>query len=429
MVRAPSHALREATRLLRDGKPVDAVRELRPVADKLPVADTARVIAGAAGALGLTTLAERADAVAVAPDSAQALYDFGYECVDDGGLAFAAVPALTAALRLLPGHADILFELVVALEREHRYTEAVDVLERNGAPADTWPAGYLLSANALLAGDVERAVRYRRALPTPDDPDWADLDRWLTGAVQRLAPFPGTGPGQRDLRGWHFVLNGGVLATLSTYGYDEGMNGRFAFLQLSPASLRHGLDRVRLALAATDRRPAAVALLPDRSSTILGLTAARVLDLPAHPYRPGAADTAVFAFDLTRVDDDSVAALAERAPGELLVEYATRWTDPPPVAADLTVLLGQSVVPPWAERLIADRDGARRAPADDRPVDVIAAELAAAEPEADTGDGGPPDGDDVLAGFVSGLGAAWPVRSPVRHRVRSPGPVRSSYFR
>jgi len=112
MTRTPSDALGEATRLLREGAPVDAVRELRRVVDELPAADTARVIGQAAAALGLTALAERASAVVAAPDSAEALYGFGYECIEEGGLAFAAVPALTAALRLRPDRTDVLFELV-----------------------------------------------------------------------------------------------------------------------------------------------------------------------------------------------------------------------------------------------------------------------------------------------------------------------------
>ncbi len=32
---------------------------------------------------------------------------------------------------------------------------------------------------------------------------------------------------RRDLRGWHYVLTGGVLASLSPYGFDTGMTGRY----------------------------------------------------------------------------------------------------------------------------------------------------------------------------------------------------------
>ncbi|MGA5290130.1 hypothetical protein [Streptomyces pseudogriseolus] len=38
----------------------------------------------------------------------------------------------------------------------------------------------------------------------------------------------------------------------------------------------------------------------------------------------------------------------KRAPGEVMHEHASCWTDPPPVAADSVTLLHRSVVAPWA---------------------------------------------------------------------------------
>jgi len=35
---------------------------------------------------------------------------------------------------------------------------------------------------------------------------------------------------RQDLRGWHYVLTGGILASLSPYGFDDGMTGRWAYL-------------------------------------------------------------------------------------------------------------------------------------------------------------------------------------------------------
>jgi hypothetical protein len=156
-----------------------------------------------------------------------------------------------------------------------------------------------------------------------------------------------------------------------------------------------------------------------------------VLGLPTAPYHPGTPDTVVLAYTLADVDDDTVRALADRAPGEVLVEHATCWTGPPPVTPDFTVLLGQSVVPPWGARLVLDpQAGSRRNPADDRATEAIADEIAAAEPARDEGDGdGPPDDDGVLTAFVTALGAGWPLRGGPRYRMRSPGPVRSSAFR
>jgi hypothetical protein len=89
-----------------------------------------------------------------------------------------------------------------------------------------------------------------------------------------------------DLRGWHYVLTGGVLATLSPYGFEEGMTGRRAYLSDTLEGCAVALARLRLTLDAAGAAPESVAPLPDRSSQI---RAAR----PADPLRPPRAQAAV----------------------------------------------------------------------------------------------------------------------------------------
>jgi len=47
---------------------------------------------------------------------------------------------------------------------------------------------------------------------------------------------------RQDLRGWHYVLTGGVLATLSPYGFGAGMTGRWAYLSDSADGCAAVLD-------------------------------------------------------------------------------------------------------------------------------------------------------------------------------------------
>ena len=181
-----------------------------------------------------------------------------------------------------------------------------------------------------------------------------------------------------------------------------------------------------------------MALLPDRSSQILGAAAAATLGLPAVDFDPGepAAHSLVVAYDLTQTDPAAVAALRQRAPGQILLERATCWTDPPRVTADVSGLLGQTVTPPWAAQLGRLQDGGvGPGPADDRPVEVIAAEIVRAAPEQDEGDGGaPPDPDEGLRRFVETVTAArtrdrdggW--LGGIREYVPDAGPVPSSRF-
>ena len=56
-------------------------------------------------------------------------------------------------------------------------------------------------------------------------------------------------------------------------------------------------------------------------------------------------------------DPSAVAALRERVPGQVLFERATCWTDPPRVTPDVSGLLGQRVVPPWAGQMRRLEDG------------------------------------------------------------------------
>jgi hypothetical protein len=353
----------------------------------------------------------------------QQLYDFGYACIERG-VPFLAIPALRRALEIMPGETTLLIELVSALQREHRHTEAVAALEPNVESLDPWPARYLLAYSALFAGDLGRAERESGRLPTPDG-DWVPArDRLVrmiarARAAQAVSPLDG-----RDLRCWHFALSGGLLITISPYGFDDGMNGRFGFMSDSFASCRSSLDHLQLILAATRRQPASVGLLPDRSSRILGLAASELSRLPAEPFVPGRADVQVVAYDLNETKTEG---LHERADGQVLFEHASCWTDPPAVSADITGLLHQVMKSPWGERLRVSPNGAlETVPPDERPEEELAAEIVRATPQSVDDDGAPPDSDATLVRLAEAVGGQW-LTGP-RDPVHSPGPVPSSRF-
>jgi len=409
--------------LLDAGDVREAVRHLRFTAEKLEIGELARIVERVSAMTGSGDLETASAALAAAPGEPRALYDFGYASVEQGA-AYLAVPALSAALRRMPDSTPILTELVVALEEEGRHAEAVRVLEERDATLRPWPDRYLLVFNAILAGALAAARRQADRLPEPDDEMWfpaRDRVRRMLGRAA-VAPSP---LDDRDLRGWHYVLTGGVLGTLAPYGFEAGMTGRYAYTQDSPEMCRYGLHRLQVILGAAGRRPSTVSLLPDRSSRILGLAAAEVLGLPAVPFAPERPDTVVVAYDLTETD---ATGLRERSPGQVLYEQATCWTDPPPVTADVCTFLHQTVVPPWGETLRRTPDGSvEKTPPDDRPAARPAAEIARADAEPDQGDGEtPPDPDETLTAFATAVAGEW-LTGP-RDRVRSPGPVPSNRF-
>ncbi|MGI5421638.1 hypothetical protein [Actinomadura luteofluorescens] len=412
--------MNDARALLESGDIAGLIRHLRFNAEAMEPGEVARLMEGAAALSGFDDMREAAAALAVRQEPQQ-LYDFGFACVERG-VAFLAIPALRRALEMMPDEPVLLMELVSALERENRHAEAVAALEPRVDALDPWPARYLLAYNALFSGDLDRAAREAARLPAPDG-DWAPARDRL---ARMLARARAAGPlDSRNLRGWHFALGGGVLATISPYGFDEGMTGRYAYTSDSFALCRRTLDRLRLVLDAAGRRPASVGLLPDRSSRIVGLAAARLLGLPAEPFDPGRPGALVVAYDLNETDADG---LRERAEGQVLFEHASCWTDPPVVSADVAGFLHQVAVAPWGEQLRVTPGGeTQTAPPDERPEEELAAEIVAAEPLPDDGDdGAPPDPGERLAGFVRTVAGHW-LTGP-RDMVRSPGPVPSSRF-
>ncbi|MFI8189282.1 hypothetical protein ACIF8T_10885 [Streptomyces sp. NPDC085946] len=431
--RPTSPELLAAWQSLDEGDVPGALRHLRHGTDGLPLAEVALVVARAAGAAGFTDLREAATTLASRPGTVRALYDFGCACVERG-VSYLAVPALREALRLAPDTPAVLRELVSAYEDEGRHREAADVLGAHEAGFADWPDRYLLVHNALMAGDLDLARRQHALLPDPDDAMWrpprARQQRMLqrADAARRAAPLDGT-----DLRGWQYVMGGTVLGSLSPFGHDAGMAGRYAWLQDTHAGCLRGLLRLRTVLDAAGTRPETVSLLPDRGSRVLGLAAAEVLGLPAVPFAPGRHDTVVVAYDLNDLAREDggpelLGGLFHRVPGQVLHEHASCWTDPPAVTPDSVALLHQSVVAPWGARLRQGADGGiEREEPDPRPEAEIAADVVAADPAPDEGDGKTPaDPDEHVAAFVTAVRDTW-LRGD-RAALKTSGPVRSSRF-
>lgn len=396
-----------------------AVRLLQFHAEQVPLDRLAAVLDRAGTATGFDDLAQAARDVVAQPDDPARLYHLGYACIERG-IARTAIPVLAAALAMAPGALPIIDELVTAYEDTHRYGDAVAVLEANESVLRDWPERYLLAFNALMSGDVAKARHWADRLSPPDQ-TWAPARRRIAGMLDRAGRV---GPlDARSLRPWHFVLNASVLATLSPYGFDDGMNGRYAFLQDTMAGCATTLARLRPFVGTAS----SVTVLPDRSSHILGLAAGRLLDLPTRPWPSDMDNAVIVAYDLAAVDRAILVALRERAPGSILVEHASCWTNPPPVAADFVGLMHQTVIEPWGEQLIAPPgEGVQRTEPDTRPAEEVAGEIVAAQARDDA-EALPDDTAEHLAAFVRGLGDAWPATGP-RDRVWSPGPVPSSSF-
>ncbi len=382
---------------------------------------------------GAVALAELAASVVRDPDSPDQLYELGYALIDAGAPEIAAT-LLGRCLGLVGDSEEVVCELVSALESALAYPDALAVLEAHPAlRARSYLARYLYAFNAAMAGQL--AIT-RTVLPTlaPSSPEEEGLHETIAGIVVRAdqllagsyAASPGAAVlGPADLRGWHYVLTGGLLLHQSPYGYDEPMHGRYAWLKDSAAHVTTAVERVA-ALAAPLCLPCVYAP-SGRDHEILAHAVAARLGVPVAPWpvvgvpAPGL----VVVYDLAALTPDEVGQLSQRRAEQLLFAHATPWTTDIPVAPDVTTLLYQFVVPPWEAGLALEAGAAPQTlgEPDTRPAETIGAALAG---------GVGLDAEELAADEPARLAAlvttTWPPRPGRRPRLWAGGPVSSSRF-
>ncbi len=337
-------------------------------------------------ALGARALAERAASASLAPTDAERLYALGYQLIEDG-LAAVAVTVLARGVELFPDSEVLLTELVAALEAELAYHDAARVLAARPALVErSFLCRYLWAFDSLMSGDLatarEQAPRLLAAEPAQQR-----MAARITAMLARADDLGGTcALDGGDLRGWHRVITGGLLLHLSPYGFDEPMRGRYAWLQDSWSLLRHGLERLRAVLAAWAWAPPCVYAPPGRDHEALASAAATILGVPMAPWPAVGAPAPglVVAYDLATLPPRELERIAQRRPDQVVYAHVTVWTEDAPVAADVTALLVQRVVPPWGRQLRIDPDTGKAGEADEDPRDAsgLAAEIVGAAPPA-----------------------------------------------
>lgn len=282
-----------------------------------------------------------------------ALYELGYQLVDVG-LPRIAVPVLRRLDRDQPGDARVVQELCAAYEQSGQHAAARDLLLANPALLGTFWPRYLLCFHALSAGDLATARRAVVEL-TPQEPDQQVPADRIRAMLARADPVPDTCPlDDTDLRGWHWVMNGSVLLHLSPYGFDDGMHGRYAFLNDQPAEIHAQLQRLVSALRAADRVPSTVLACAEPGSWIVAQAVGRLLEVPVRDYEPDVPGL-VAVYDLGALTPET---LGRPGPDGLLFARAARWTQPPPLVPDFVGLLHQYLVAPWNQDGAPDRSDA-----------------------------------------------------------------------
>ena len=370
-------------------------------------------------------LAALAREVARDPDSPDRLYELGYVLIDAGAPAIAAA-MLWHCLALVGDSEEVVCELVSALESALAYPDALALLEQHAAlRSRSYLCRYLYAFNAAMAGRLEIT---REMIPqlAPDSDDSIALHATITGIIERADRIDGVGAlGPRDLRGWHYVLTGGLLAHQSPYGYDQPMHGRYAWLADSLPRVATGIERLG-ALVSGLELPCIYAP-PGRDHEIVAHAVAAKLGLTiaAWPAVGVPAPGLVVLYDLAELSDAHVAQLVHRRPDQVLFAHASPWTSDCPVAPDVTTLLYQTLVAPWGEEVVVGpaARGVAATPPDQRSAEAIAAELVAS-PGLEAAD----LVADEPARWAALIERAWPPAPGPRSRLWAGGPVPSSRF-
>lgn len=383
------------------------------------------LLADLAARRGADPLAEITADVVRDPDNPDQLFDLGYALIDAGAPNVAAT-VLWRCLGLVGESEEVVCELVSALESALAYPDAFNVLhEHAGLRARSFLCRYLYAFNAAMSGQL--AVT-REQLPTLEaaTPEEETMLGTLAGFVARADKIAGVLPlDAGDLRGWHYVLTGGILVHQSPYGFTEPMHGRYAWLGDSHARIATGLER--LARLAKGMQLECVYAPPGRGHEIIAHAASKKLDLPIMPWpavgvpAPGL----VTLYDLSELAPSDITRLQARRPEQIVYAHASPWTEDSPVAPDVTTLLYQSIVAPWGETMVVnpETNEVQAAPPDERPAEQIAAEILAS-PGLDAAE----LESEQLDRLEALIGRAWPLEPGSRSRLWAGGPVPSNRF-
>lgn len=318
-----------------------------------------------------------------APDDPSALVVLGRRLHAEA-LPRMAVTLLARAHRIAPADEEVLAALVSALGADGQHARACAVLR--DAPALhglSLSRRGVLARHALLAGDLDGPRQCLPELTRSADAAHQDLARVIGGMLARADAIAGVSAlDGRDLRGWHFVVTGGLLLHVSPHGLAAGMNGRYAFVHDSYESCLDGLCRVALVLAMLGRPIERVFAAVDRASAILGRAAALAFGCPLLDWPDGGttAPGLVIAYDLDGLGPAAREALRTHRPDQVLYCQGASWTEEPAFAADLVMRLHQFSRAPWDGHIGVDpvTGEAREVPPDDADVMTLAARIAEA---------------------------------------------------
>lgn len=329
-------------------------------------------------------------------DDIQALFDLSYELYEESQHGLAAT-LLSRANRIEPQDAHIIPELVSNLEELMMNGEARRILlEAKDLLDESVLCRYLLAYNSLMTGNLEEPFEILQTLQDVEEEDLKAIVESFEGMLNRAKHLKDARPlDNKDLRGWHAVLNGSLLLHYSPFG-DDAMNGRYAYMSDSYALCREGIERVGEVIKEAGIKIPCIYSLENRSSKILALATSELLGIPLKQWNGDSEPGLIVVYDIEEIEsEDTIIQIADHRPGQVLWVHASCWTYPFPFSPDITTFLYQMKTTPWDGSMIYDKEAkdVRHADPDESPVEEIASNIKNAEKD----EGYLEDLDDLLS--------------------------------
>lgn len=312
---------------------------------------------------------------------------------------------------------------------------AAQLLQQAQEPRPYWAQAELALTELLLSRpEAARQLPHEYAhLDTDEQQVFAEIQQQNDATLRR---FEAVGQPQVHIRDWHFIQYGAAI--LSYMGLQEGegafevAGGRYVYQSGGEEEVRCVLHRLRLFLQEVGHVPPAVWACPDKDSEVLGRALATLLERPFVAGERPQENVLVVAADsrLLLQSEQDVEELTTVRPGQVVFAYDLNWVDAGGVTPDIAGLLTQMYVFPWAGgqmRVNTDDPENPRvesSEADERPAEIIAAELVRVAPaESD------PDFAETLA-FYRPLRPLLTLNQPGVRRLpfSRESPVPGAYF-
>ena len=334
-----------------------------------------------------------------------------------------AVTFLRAADRAQPHEPAIVLELASALEEAGENAAARAVLEAEPEVCATWfRARYQRAFNAVMSGDLAGAAAATKLLAPRGQEERRQAAR-LRDMLARADAVSGvTRLDAQDLRGWHYVLTGGLLLHQNPRE-PERLRGRYVLSQDEFGRCLEALLRLRRLLGLMRLDIPELLALPDRDSVALATAAGRFLHLPVDEWRPDSRSYGmVVAYDLGAAPVATRRTLVKRRGGQVIWSHMLSWVEPVGLTPEIVTALHQVNTPPWGPRLVRDADGGvHRRPPLDASADELAARILAAPVEEVAGQ----EALDALVQAGDVPAAGWRRLRGEREPLWFMGPVRS----